>query len=130
MFTLTKNRWYAWQMLPGYTDVPYFSPIYVRAVTPMKSGKGVLKVEFLNAGYAEGVQDFTVEIRVLKRTPEYLIGELTGEPKGRSCVVSTISPQWLGKFCPDFWRQHADDFAAENDTEAVLSRIFGFPKRQ
>jgi hypothetical protein len=100
----------------------------VREVTPLKSGKGILKVEFYNAGYAEGVQDFTVQIRVLKRTPDYLFGELTGEPKGRSCVVSLVTAEWLGKFCPDFWRQHADDFAAGNDTGTVLSRILGYSR--
>jgi hypothetical protein len=39
---LVPDRWYGWQMIPGYAgerNVPYFSPIRVSRVTPKKSGK-------------------------------------------------------------------------------------------
>jgi hypothetical protein len=35
-FSILAERWYGWQMLPGYGPsdwvVPYFSPIYVRGL--------------------------------------------------------------------------------------------------
>jgi len=76
---LTRRHWYSWQMLPGYFGeprVPYFSPIWVKEVTPRKTGKGILTLGFINTLYAEGVQDFTLDLRILKHEGGYLVSEI------------------------------------------------------
>ena len=73
---LMPRYWYGWQMLPGYFGVPYFSPIWVQEVTPRKTGKGILAVKFINMLYAEGVQDFHVNLRILKHEASYLTAEI------------------------------------------------------
>ena len=73
---LMPRHWYGWQMLPGYFGVPYFSPIWVQEVTPRKTGKGILAVKFINMLYAEGVQDFHVNLRILKHEASYLTAEI------------------------------------------------------
>ena len=106
---LQPGRWYGWQMLPGYVgmrNVPYFSPILVQRIRPRKSGLKILNLEFFNAFYAEGVQDFSVDLRILKHEADYLVAELVYEDGGhndRTAVVSHIEFDWIRRFCPELW---------------------------
>ena len=101
LLTLVTERWYAWEMLPGYTSDsdfdPYASPIYVKRVVPLKTGKGLLQLAFLNAAYAEGVQDFELTIRILKRAPSYLLASLDSgaQDSPRSAIIGSMSFAWL-----------------------------------
>jgi len=55
---LTAWQWYGWQVLPGYSgeqNVPYFSPIWVEVVTPWKTRRSIVTLQFFNVSYAEGV---------------------------------------------------------------------------
>ncbi len=91
-FKLIPQCWYAWQMVPGYVgqrNVPYCSPIFVERVIPKKTGKGILTLDFVNVLYAEGVQDFSVDLKILKHSTDYLIADLqygTEEPD-RAAVI-------------------------------------------
>ena len=106
--TLTPAKWYGWQMLPGYGSAyePYFSPILVETVTPEKSGKGWLSVQFYNAFYAEGVQGFSLRLKVLDRTAQYLIARIDDpEPTERHAIVSRISFEWIEARFPQWYRE-------------------------
>ncbi len=111
-FTLQPERWYAWQMLPGYAgerNVPYFSPILLREVVPRKTGRGILKLRFRNALYADGVQEFAQEMRVLKHAADFLVAEILVDrdiPSDRVGIVSHIEFEWLRRFCPGLWEAH------------------------
>ena len=74
-------------------------------MVPLKSGRGILKLAFFNAFYAEGVQNFQVELKVLKRAETYLVGDLIygKEDSGRCGIVSQIEFAWVEQFCPDLW---------------------------
>ena len=108
-FEMTKEKWFAWQMIPGYTgerSVPYCSPIYLKSIKLLKTGKGIIQVDFINAFYAEGVQDFSLRLKVLKRAENYLVGDIiySGEKdSGRCAVVSHIEFEWVKRFCPELW---------------------------
>ncbi len=103
-FTLQKNRWYAYQMLPGYLEAfePYYSPILVHAVEPLKSGEGKLKLTFHNPNYACGVQGFELVLKVLYRADRYLVADLGYDH--RCAVVSELSRGWLQLHCPEALR--------------------------
>ncbi len=109
--TLLPGEWYGWQMLPGYFGVdylPYCSPIRLKSVTPKKSGKGILRLEFFNALYAQGVENFKMDIRVLKRASAYLVGEPATKSQSeadRTVIVSVLEMEWLRYFCPILWQK-------------------------
>jgi hypothetical protein len=110
-FTLFAPRWFGWQMNPGYLGercVPYFSPIHITRVQPLKTGKGLLELDFLNACYAEGLQHFRgVRIKVLLRGANYLLGHLVDyEGEMRSAIISHIEFRWLPQCCPEIIRSH------------------------
>jgi len=103
---LEPGHWYAWQMIPGYIGercVPYCSPIYVKAVVPRSTGRGILHLDFENVLYARGVEEFSLDLRVLKRTPDYLLAEILYQEAGvdRSTVISSIEAEWIRRFCPE-----------------------------
>jgi hypothetical protein len=100
LFTIEAGRWYAWTMLPGYGDdgVPYLSPIFVRDIRPLKTGNGILRLDFFNAFYAEGVRDFSFKLKVLKRAPRYVIVDLLDGD--RCAIVSELTGEWFRRFIP------------------------------
>lgn len=97
---MQRGSWYAWSMFPGYGSkfVPYVCPIKILGVTPEKSGASTLMLEFFNSGYASGVQDFRLRLRVLARLRHYLIAELLYGPDSaikRHAVAGRIGSEWL-----------------------------------
>lgn len=104
-FNLHAPQWFGWQMLPGYFGercVPWFSPIHVSRVTPLKTGQGLLALEFFHALYAEGVQGFKVRLKVLHRGENFMVGRIMdSDESGRVAVISHIEFGWLQQFCPE-----------------------------
>jgi hypothetical protein len=98
---LHPGSWYAWYMLPGYSTgfFPYVSPIKVYDVKPEKTGRSTLLLSFYNAGYAEGVRDFKLRIRILTRRDHHLLVELLygsgGAVDRRDAVIGRIDHEWL-----------------------------------
>lgn len=112
-------------MLPGYTDSPYFSPIFVREITPLKSGKNTLKLHFVNAMYAAGVKGFELDIQVLRRMRSYLIADL--KYSDRTAIISEINYKWIERFTPSLLdregtRNVPDPFTS--DIQNYLSAYF------
>lgn len=113
-------------MNPGYIGdrcVPYFSTIHVTRVAPLKTGKGILEIDFWNVGYAEGVQNFEgIRLKVLLRAENYLIGHLQGyDFEVRSAIISHIDFAWLDRFCPHIVEANPKS----GGVTLYLDRIFG-----
>jgi len=121
-FAIVPERWYAFTMFPGYTDSPYASPIYVHTAEPL--GGRRLRLEFLNAAYAEGVQHFVKVLRTLKRASLFWVAEETEEPD-RVVVVHDISPRWLLTHFSGW----ASDLGQGEDVQAYLNGRFGLGHR-
>ena len=133
---LIENTWYAWQMIPGYFGmrcVPYCSPIHVTKVQPKRTGKGLLVLSFINVCYAEGVQDFEVDLKVLKRAAKYLIAEIQygGDiDEDRCAIISQIEFEWIEHFCPSLWDHKPPprmSSLSKDSASCYLDRIFFHP---
>ena len=108
---------------------PYSSPIWVRRVEALKSGKGLLKLQFFNACYAEGVQDFEVTLRVLARRYHFMMAAIDGHEE-RSALLCEVSFPWIEKHCAHLlkWRPPRDaPTSAQSDVSAWLEYAFGGP---
>lgn len=133
---LEEFRWYGWQMLPGYvcsTEYePYFSPIFVEKVEPLKTGRNLLRLHFFNAFYAQGVQGFVIDMKLIRKCPQYLIGILEkGEASqsDRTFIVSAISFDWLKLCCPDLVKHSPPERVAYGaDVFSYLDKVF-LPRR-
>ncbi|TGD72171.1 hypothetical protein E4634_16010 [Mangrovimicrobium sediminis] len=126
---LQERTWYGWQMLPGYGNgyQPYYSPIFVQQVKPLKTGKGLLELKFFNAFYAEGVQGFELRMKVQDRHLEYLIAQLDYPDEHRNAIISTISFDWVREMLPTLWYHRPPahfDGLASSECQYYLSQAF------
>jgi hypothetical protein len=130
---LQDSHWYAWQMIPGYAgerNVPYFSPIYVQSVKPKKTGHKILNLRFINVFYAEGVQDFNFDMKIIKHSADYLVAEILYGRNGpdRTAIISHIEFQWIEQCCPGLWYHRPPSSVGGASTSSVsiyLSEVFG-----
>jgi hypothetical protein len=133
---LVPQYWYAWQMIPGYIgkrNVPYCSPIFVEGVAPKKTGKGILTLDFMNVFYADGVQSFSVDLKVLKHSKDYLVADLLSglEKPDRTAIISHIEFAWIERFCPELWFHRPPSSIGRDASGSVslyLSEVFGLGK--
>jgi hypothetical protein len=126
-FTLSPHRWYAWQMLPGYVKgrafQPYISPIYVEALTPLKTGRGLLNLAFFNAAYAPGVQFFELKLRTLMRAPAFMIAEILSDEQW-AAIITQADFGWLQHHFRIWWQEQPPGNMSEpclSDVQAYLS---------
>lgn len=105
--------------------------IRVTRVTPKKTGKKIVTVAFLNVLYAEGVQNSTLDMRILKHEADYLIAELLNDESGqagRTAVISHIEFEWIRRMCPGIWSERPPESmgsAAHGSVSIYLDEIFG-----
>lgn len=130
LFTLEQSRWYAWEMLPGYTGNRYYSPIRVEDIQPLQTGRGIFRLRFWNAYYAEGAKNFSVRLMVLHRGREYMIVKLLygdDSENDRCGIISPISRSWLHCHFPAILEQHqALCENGEANLDAHLERVLNF----
>jgi hypothetical protein len=115
-------------MLPGYVSndefYPYLSPIYICSVQPLKSGNGLLRLEFINAAYAQGVRDTDITLRVLMRGSSYMFSELLAAQgtSMQSAVIGELNFDWLHRqwLALDFQEDMAEPY--RSDPQAYLDR--------
>ena len=129
-FSLERGTWYAWQMLPGYTGSPYFSPIRVHSVEPLGTGARWLRLHFYNAFYAEGVRDFVLTIQTLSRQREYLVAAIVydGGPSDRTCIIHSVTFDWLetsARYMMETERPSPDERHGIDGVQQYLDRVLG-----
>lgn len=122
VFTLEPERWYALELLLGAHSQggPQFKPIFVEKITPRKTGKGLLGLQFYSP---EG--ESRAEARILKRMSEYLVAEL-----GDNCgIFRPLTFEWLARYCPDLVEKHPFpsfpwETRYEGDMQFYLDQVF------
>lgn len=125
---LEQGRWYAWEMLPGYTGDRYFSPIRIGHIETLKTGRDLLRLHFYNAFYAEGVRNFVKDLRILFRGPDYLLANLVEGPRltstERCAIITPISRQWIARNCPHL-AEHREfaEAAREADLDQLMTDL-------
>ncbi len=98
-FMVEAGRWYALSMYPGYGDQSYHSPVEVHGVTPL--GNGLIEIDHLNAGYAEGVQQMKKKYRVHRRGERHLVLDELHVPE-RTVIIEPLTARWIVAQAPWF----------------------------
>ncbi len=93
LLTLQSGNWYGWTMTPGYGDEPYHSPIRIDKSTALRTERGLIDLSFLNLGYAAGVRNFQIQMRVIARTNSFLV--LREDDLDRTMLVEPLTRGWL-----------------------------------
>jgi hypothetical protein len=109
--TLNHGRWWGWQEIPPRAPEWTASPILMTGVTALKSGKSILRLEFVQAMHPGGAARRTIDLRVLHRAKTHLIGTFQDESGvSRSAVVSVADIDWIKGNCPILWTRRPPRF--------------------
>jgi hypothetical protein len=104
MLQLVPNAWYAMEVFgaSGAPTNPHLSPIFLKAVEPLKTGRGLLKVEFFHANYPEGVQNKEYVLRVLHRALSHFVAVKMEDEQQPLVVIFPMESDWIKTHFPNF----------------------------
>jgi hypothetical protein len=111
--SIEPKRWFAWDTLSAHAFEGTWpsTPIFVTAVKPLKSGKGILRIFFVAALHPISPKKFTIDLRIVHHRPDHLVGIFfDGDGREHTASVSTPTFEWLQFRCLDF----ASRFPASN----------------
>ncbi|GGC67480.1 hypothetical protein GCM10011504_51800 [Siccirubricoccus deserti] len=135
---LHPRRWYAFQTIPGERPDSAFrpcTPAFITEVTPLKSGKGVLRLGFVAALCPVAAERRTLDLRVVLHRADYLIGTfLDAGGCERTAIFREVDLPWLAHYATEFWSRFPPSslehegigFAIETwDAQTYLNEAFG-----
>jgi len=102
---ITAGRWWGWQEIPLRHAGWGASPVFVTDVAPLGTGKGMLRLGFVQAMHPRAAVRRSVTLRVLRRTPTHVAGclaDLDGER--RTALLCPADFGWISACCPLLWR--------------------------
>ena len=97
LFTLEPNRWYAAEFIGDEfgDDLRSYSPLFVHAVVPLKTGRATIDLEFHHENYPDGVQRKRYTLEVLERQRRFLLARRSDQASTRLLLVSELTWPWL-----------------------------------
>lgn len=101
-YTLQPGSWYACQFIGDefVGESASCSPIKVLCVTPLKTGKGLMSLEFYHANYPEGVRTKEYVVKVLLRGARYVLLQSTNHDPERVLLIHAIDSTWMRRYFP------------------------------
>lgn len=99
-FTLQPRRWYGWIEMPMRSSGWAGSPIYVTAIKPLKTGAGLLQLEFIQPMRPICGERRVIVLRTLQHSGRHLAASCEDGDVARTALVSEIDDAWLETFCP------------------------------
>lgn len=126
MFTLKRGTWYGWQMLPGYFQDPYYSPIKIFDVIPLKTGRGDLRIRFYNAFYVDGMTAFENTLRVIRRHEQFLVCDLPeyGQEEPRMAIITNITATFMRTHARGLLENHRHLKVEDMDIQDFMGELF------
>lgn len=101
-FTLEQGAWYACEFI-GYEfdeDRCSYSPIRVNKLNLLKTGNGVIRLDFYHANYSEGVRDKSYELAMLERGSRYILAIGRKHNPTRVMQIYDIDWLWMNRHFP------------------------------
>lgn len=128
-FELRPGQWQGLTEFPSAASGLASSPVLIKSVSPLKSGKGLLKVRWLRPLAPAGGADQTMIIRIMLRAERHLVGTVEDGGVHRTLVICRLDWDWLPSHCGDLLRRrlpaHAVDGVEAPGVEEYLTAIFG-----
>lgn len=123
---LERDSWYGMTLYPGYSSPPYHSPIRIKEVRPLATGRRLLEIDFFNAAYAEGVKDFTYKLSILKRAKDHILASRADDDDDRSISIVDIQPDWMMQYFPHLDAELDRLMEIHNSFSRALDALTGF----
>jgi hypothetical protein len=128
---LEPRRWYAWQTVSAKgASAPWCTPAFVTEVQPLKTGKGILRIDFIAVLHRVAAKRLRADLRIALHRPSHLVGTYVDE-KGeeQTGVFQAVDFRWLEQYCTSFWRRFPKSrFEPYGDLDSIdtyLNLAFG-----
>ena len=93
--------WWCWLEVPVTSPGFGASPIFVQHVEPLKTGKGLLRLSFIQAIHSGIARERQVVLRVQTRTDRHLVGTLKDDGGAiHTAILTAPDYGWLETYCP------------------------------
>jgi len=98
--------WWCWLEAPVVSPGWGASPVFVQCVEPLKTGKGMLRLSFIQAVHPVAAREREVVLRVLFRGDRHLVGTLKDDDGAiRTAILAAPDYGWLETYCPLLMRR-------------------------
>ena len=98
---MIDRGWWCWLEIPVASPGFGASPVFVEQVAPLKSGKGLLRLTFVQAIHPVAARKREVIIKVLSRTDDHLVGTVKNDDGTiRTAILAAPEYGWLETYCP------------------------------
>lgn len=101
-FWLEGSLWFGMTMYPGYGGKTYHSPIHLEGFQLLDDDWFCL--DFLNLGYAQGIQNFSIEFEIVRGTAEYQVC-FARQQADRTYIFVPLTSDWKRAHTPHFANQ-------------------------
>lgn len=135
---IARGQWLGWQELPSRAGEPAVwdcTPALIVDVTPLKSGKGILRISFVAALNPVGPSRRTIDLRVTIHDSRYLVATFLDESAvPRTGILTSLDLAWIENRCGKFWTRFPADMPGAwpqsimvpfEDTQSYLECVFG-----
>lgn len=101
-FTLERGTWYACEFIGDEFDEDRcsYSPIRIKEISPLKTGRGLIRLDFYHANYPEGVRDKSYELVMLERGSRYILAISRNHDPARVMQIYDIDWLWMNRHFP------------------------------
>ena len=104
--TLAPGAWWGWHEIPAPRRGWGASPAWLTEVQPLGSGRGDLRLGFIEALHPVAATRRSVVLRVTHRGASHMAGTVRAEDGTiRTAAIAVADFDWLASFCPAFWRR-------------------------
>lgn len=131
---LRESDWYGLVECPAVGERMGASPILLKKVNPLKTGNGLLQLEFLQPIHPRSGERRQLILQLLERRSNRITAVVHNHPRGQSCILSPLDEVWLNDWCGDLrarrptWSMalvmDGQQFGGA-DLDDVLSQLFG-----
>ncbi len=126
-FTLERNKWCGWQEVPSGNPGWGASPVFVTSITPLKTGKSILRIEFIHAMRPVVAKRRSVDLHILHRFSDHVIGRFVDDDgAARSVILAGVSHDWLRTECPTLLGRPSIEYMDWNAEDAADQYLNGF----
>lgn len=98
---LREGGWYGLVECPAVGERMGASPVLLKKVRPLKSGKGLLQLDFLQPIHPRSGERRQMTLQVLERGPDRITAVVDDHPRRQSCIISSLDELWLNDWCGD-----------------------------
>lgn len=98
---LREGDWYGLVECPAVGERMGASPILLKRVKPLKTGKGLIQLDFLQPMHPRTGERRQFTLKLLERGSNRIVGVVDDHPRHQSCVLSPLDETWLNDWCGD-----------------------------